>query len=129
MKKEVSPKWCWVNTNWYTNILFKNHFTSRVTNNLFMRKDVALTRVCLVKYLLSVRLEDQQIDVLEKPMHFLTLDLKKKLITSEGTLIRMVVYKVLQWKVEIDFFLTLTLFSMVAIGKEFCTTQNFLQPE
>ena len=61
-----------------------------------MRKDVALTRVCLVKYLLSVRLEDQQIDVLEKPMHFLTLDLKKKLITSEGTLIRMVVYKVLQ---------------------------------
>ena len=129
MKKEVSPKWCLVNTNWYTNILSKNHFTNRVTKNLFMRKDVALTRVCLAKYLLSVSLEDQQIDVLEKPMHFLTLDLKKKLITSEGTLCRMVVYKVLQWKVEIDFFLTLILFSMVAIGKEFCTTQNFLQPE
>ena len=42
-------------------------------------------------------------------MHFLTLNLKKKLITSEGTsrrnLCRMVVYKVLQSKVEIDFFL------------------------
>ena len=66
-------------------------------------------------------------------MHFLTLNLNKKLITSEGTfrrnLSRMVVYKVLQSKVEIDFFLTLILFSMVAIGKEFCTTQNFLQPQ
>ena len=66
-------------------------------------------------------------------MHFLTLNLNKKLITSEGTfrrnLSRMVVYKVLQSKVEIDFFLTLILFDMVAIGKEFCTTQNFLQPE
>ena len=47
-------------------------------------------------------------------MYFLTLDLKKKLITSEETfkknLRRMVVYKVLQSKVEIDFFLTLILF-------------------
>ena len=47
-------------------------------------------------------------------MYFLTLDLKKKLITSEETfkknLRRMVVYKVLQSKVEIVFFLTLILF-------------------
>ena len=54
-------------------------------------------------------------------MHFLTLDLKKELITSERTfrrnLCRIVVYNVLQSKVEINFFLT------------FCTTQNFLQPE
>ena len=84
-----------------------------------MRKDIALTRVCLVMYLLSAPLEDQQIDVLEKPMHFLTLDLKKNLTTSEGTfrrnLCRMVVYKVPHSKVEIDFFLTLILFNMVAI--------------
>ena len=41
----------------------------------------------------------------------------------------MVVYKVLQSKVEIDLFLTLILFSIVAIVKELCTTQNFLQPK
>ena len=37
----------------------------------------------------------------------------------------MVVYKVLKSKVEMDlaFFLTLILFSLVTIGKEFCTTQ------
>ena len=97
-----------------------------MTKHLFTRKDIALTRVCLVKYLLPAPLEDQLIDVLEKPMHFLTSDLKKKLITSEGTfrrnLCRMVVYKVLQSKVEIDFLLTLILFSIVTIGKEFCTT-------
>ena len=62
-------------------------------------------------------------DALEKPMRFLTLDLKAKLITSESTFRRslygMVVYKVLKSKVEIDlaFFLTLNLFSLVAIGK------------
>ena len=56
-------------------------------------------------------------------MHVLTLDLNKKLITSEGTfrrnLCRIIVYKVLQSKVEIDFLLTLILLSMVAIGIEF----------
>ena len=68
-------------------------------------------------------------------MRFLTLDLKTKLITSESTFRRslsgMVVYKILNSKAEIDlaFFLTLILFSLVAIGKEFCTTQNFPQPE
>ena len=38
----------------------------------------------------------------------------------------MVVYKVLKSKVEMDlaFFLTLILFSLVTIGKEFCTTQH-----
>ena len=66
-------------------------------------------------------------------MRFVTLDLKTNLITSESTfrrsLCEMVVYKVLKSDVEIDlaFFLTLILFSLVAIGKEFCTTQNFLQ--
>ena len=93
-----------------------------------MRKDIALTRVCLVKYLLPAPLEDQQIDFLEKSMHFMTLDLKKKLTTSDGTfsrnLCRMVVYTVLQSKVVIDSFLAFVLFSMVAIGKKFCTTQN-----
>ena len=39
--------------------------------------------------------------------------------------------KMLSSKAEIDlaFFLTLILFSLVAIGKEFCTTQNFSQTE
>ena len=103
--------------------------------HLFMRKDIALTRVCLEKYLLPAPLEVQQINVLEKPMRFLTLDLKTKLIifesTFRGSLCRMVEYKVLKSKVEIDlaFFLTLTLFSLMPIGKEFCTTQNFLEPE
>ena len=63
-------------------------------------------------------------------MHSLTFDLKTKLITSESTFRRslsgMVAYKMLNSKAEIDlaFFLTLILFSLVAIGKEFCTTQN-----
>ena len=72
---------------------------------------------------------------LEKPMRFLTLDLKKKLITSESTFSRslcgMVIDKMLSSKAEIDltFFLTLILFSLVAIVKKLCTTQNFSQPE
>ena len=63
-------------------------------------------------------------------MRFLTLDLKIKLIISESpfrrSLCRMVVYKMLKSKVKIHlaFFLTLILFSLVPIGKEFCTTQN-----
>ena len=64
-------------------------------------------------------------------MCFLTLDLKTKLITFKSTLMKslygMTVYKVLRSKVEIElaFFLTLILFSLVTIGKEFCTIQNF----
>ena len=40
-------------------------------------------------------------------------------------------YDLLKLKAEIDlaFFLTLILSSLVTIGKGFCTTQNFLQPE
>ena len=100
-----------------------------------MRKDIALTRFYLVKCLLPAPLEVQYINVLEKAMRFLTLGLKKKMIISESTfrrsLSRMAVYKVLKSKVEIDlaFFLTLIFFSLVPIGKGFCTTQNFLQPE
>ena len=43
----------------------------------------------------------------------------------------MVAYKVLESKVGIDlaFFLILILFSLVTLGKEFCATQNFLQPK
>ena len=71
-----------------------------------MRKDIALTRFCLVNYLLPAHLEVQQVNILEKPMRFLILDLKTKLIISESTfrrsLCRMVVYKVLKSKVEID---------------------------
>ena len=57
-----------------------------------MKKDTALTRVYLVKYLLPAHLEGQQIDVLENQLHFLTLDE----LLGEG----MVLYKVLQSKVE-----------------------------
>ena len=66
---------------------------------------------------------------------FLNFNLNTKLITSESilrrSLCRMVVYKILKLQVEIDlaFFLTLILFSSVTIGKEFCPTQDFLQPE
>ena len=43
----------------------------------------------------------------------------------------MVVDKMLSSKAEIDLasFLTLISLSLAAIGKEFCTTQNFSQPE
>ena len=119
IKKKVGPKWCWVNTNLYANILFKNHVTNRVTKHLFMRKDITLTRVCLVKYL-------------SKYMFCQTSDLKANLITFETLLWGVCLgwsYRVLYLKVEIYFFLTLILFSIVAIGKEFCTTQNFLQPK
>ena len=129
LKKEVGPKWCWVNSHWYTNILFKNHATSRVKTQLFIDKSL-FSEVSSSSSLRS------PIDIcLDKPMRFLTLDLKTKLITSESTFRRslsgMVVYKILNSKAEIDlaFFLTLILFSLVAIGKEFCTTQNFSQPE
>ena len=116
LKKEVGPKWCWVNSHWYTNILFKNHVTNRVEKHLFIDKSLFS-------------------EVLEKPMRLLTLDLKTKLITSESTFRRslfgMVVDKMLSSKAEIDlaFFLTLNLFSLVTFGKEFCTTRNFSQPE
>ena len=96
-----------------------------------MRKYVALTRAFLVTYLFSVIIKVRLIDASEKPMRFLTYDLNKKLKTSESTFRRslcaMVVCKVLKSKVEIDlaFFLTLTLFSLVKTGIEFCTTQNF----
>ena len=38
-------------------------------------------------------------------------------------------YKVLKSKVEIDFAFFLILFSLATTGKEFCRTQNFLEPE
>lgn len=66
-------------------------------------------------------------DVLEKPMCFLILDLKTKLITPERTLMRrlygMIVYKVLKSKVETEFafFFTLIFFSLVTVGKGFCS--------
>ena len=41
------------------------------------------------------------------------------------------VVKALTSKVETDlaFFVTLISFGLVALGKEFCVTQNFLQPD
>ena len=75
IKKEVCPKWCWVNSHWYTNILFKNHATSRVKKHLFIDKSLC-SGVSSSSSLRSL------IDIcLEKPMCLLTLDLKAKLIT------------------------------------------------
>ena len=68
-------------------------------------------------------------------MRFMTLYFKIKLITSESPfrkgLCVMVVYKVLMSKDEIDlaFSLTFISFSLMEIEKDFCATQNFLQPE
>ena len=109
---------------------------------------MVLTRVCLMKDLLPALLEVQYIHVLQKPVPFLTLDLKTKLITSQSTFRRslcgMVVYKVLLSKVETDlaFFLTLILFSLPATGQlrnfyslnkrsfcyeTFCSTKNHFE--
>ena len=49
---------------------------------------MALTKFCLVKYLLATPLETQQTDVLEKPMCCLTLELQAKLMPSESTFMR-----------------------------------------
>ena len=65
-------------------------------------------------------------------MRFLTSDLKSKLITSESTFRRslcgMVADKMLSSKAEIDlaFFLTLILLSLVAIGKKMLHNPDFL---
>ena len=88
-----------------------------------------------MKYLSPITLDVLQINVLEKPMRFLTLVLKTKLITPESTfrmtLCGMILYKVLKSKDEIDlvFFLTFILFSIVTFGNKFRTIQNFIQPE
>ena len=97
--------------------------------HLFIRKDIGLTSVCLVKCLLPVYSPRRPIDkCFREASAFSDFSLNTKMITSEGTfrrnLCRMVVYNILQSKVEIDFFLTFILFSMVTIGKQFCTTQN-----
>ena len=72
---------------------------------------------------------------LDTPMRFLTLYLKKKLITSESTFRRslcgMVLDKMLNSKAETDlaFFLKIAFIYLNGNWKEFCTTQNFSQPE
>ena len=91
--------------------------------HLLTKKDITLKIVFIVKCFLPVPLEVQYMDVLEKPVRFLTLDFKAKLITSESTFRRslygMILDKMLNSKVEINvaFFLTLILFSLVTIGK------------
>ena len=129
LKKEVGPKWCWVNSHWYTNILFKSHATSRVKTQLFIDKGL-FSEVSSSSFLRS------PVDICsDKPMRFLTFDLKTKLITSESTFRRslcgMVLDKMLNSEAETDlaFFLTLLLFILVEIGKEFFTVQNFSQHE
>ena len=64
-------------THWFTNILKTKAKLPIKRNHLFMTKDKALARVYLVKSFFSVPLEVQYIDVLENPMHLLTLDLRQ----------------------------------------------------
>ena len=59
-----------------------------VKKHLFIRKDTALTSVCLMKYLLPLPLKVQVTDVLEKPMFFnafLCAGLNTKLVKLEST--------------------------------------------
>ena len=83
-----------------------NTMLSIVKKHLFVRKDIALARACLVKYLPPASLEVRQIDILKKSMCFRTLDLNTKLITSGSTFRRslcgIVIYNVLKSKVEVD---------------------------
>ena len=97
--------------------LILNHANSRVKRHLFIDKSL-FSEVSSSSSLRS------PIDIcLQRPMRFLNLDLKTKLITSEsnfrGSLCGMVVDKMLNSKAEIGlaFFLTLILFSLAAIGK------------
>ena len=105
---------------------------SIVNENLFLRKDMTLTRVCLVRYLPPASLEVQQMNVLENPVCFLKLDLKAKLISSESIFMSifcgMVVCKVLKSKVEIDLalFLKMILFNLLTIREKLCKTRKSL---
>ena len=66
-------------------------------------------------------------------MDFKVFHLKKKILTSDKTVVKrlleIVVYNVVKWKVEIllDFFLVFILFNFVTIGNEVFTNQNFLK--
>ena len=45
-----------------------------IKKDLFMRKVIALTRVCIKKYLLPAPLEVQWTEVLKKALYFVNLD-------------------------------------------------------
>lgn len=125
MKKTISPIPTGIQISCLKTMLLM------MKKHLFMREDTVLARVCLIKYLLPAPLEVQQIDVLENPMCFPTLDLKKKLISSENTfrsLCGMVAYKILMSKVEIDLalFLKLIFFQFSDNWKIFLHKPEFL---
>ena len=70
-----------MNAHLYTNILFKTH----VTNNkeaLFYDEKNSTDNSFFREYLLWALLDVQEIDVLEKPTRFLTLDLKINLLET-----------------------------------------------
>ena len=115
------------------NILFKNCVTN--SKEAFIYEEIHSIDKILFSETSSSSSLRSPIDVLEKSVRFLTSNLKTKVITSEDTfrkrLCGMVVYQVLKSKVEIDleFCLTLILFSLATIKKEFWGTWNFLHPK
>ena len=58
IKKEFGPKCCWVNSNWYNNILFKNNVTNRVTKHLFSEKRYSIDNSLFSKLSSSITLRN-----------------------------------------------------------------------
>ena len=102
-KEEVCPKWYEVNTRWYTNILFKNHVTNSEDAFIY-EKRYSIDKSFFSKVSSSSSLRSPIDRCFRKGI--LDLDWKAKLTTSKSTFIRslcrMVVYKMLKSKVEID---------------------------
>ena len=85
-KRRGWPKISWMNTHWYTNILYKNQLTNSEEAFIYEKK-TALTKVYLVQFILPAPLKVQQKGVLKKSVRFLPLDLKTELTTFESTFI------------------------------------------
>ena len=105
IKKEVGPKWCCINTHWYTNNFSKSHDSNSEDAFIYEERHNMDKFSEVSEVPLPAPLEVLQTYFLEKSMRFLTSDLNTKLITAESTLRRslcgMVVCKVLKWKIEI----------------------------
>ena len=104
-KKRVTQKWCVINTHWCYTISFKVQVNGSEDAFVCEKKHRIDNWVCLIKHLLPAPIKVQEINVLEAPIRFLTLEMKTKLIPSQCTFIRsvcgMVVHEVLKSKVEI----------------------------
>ena len=110
LKKEVSPKWWWVNVHWHTNILFEKTKRHSIDKSLFSEVSSSSSLRSLIDR------------CYREGNAFCDFGFEDKLDKEfRRSLCGMVLYKVLNSNVEIDlaFFLTLILFSLVVIGKKF----------